>query len=39
MILKLIEFLEQFMMETFLINLTKFDETGSIGKLLFRWKI
>ena len=31
--LKLFEFLDQFMIGTFLIKLTQFEKTGSIGKL------
>ena len=33
MALNLFEFLEQFMIDTFLITLTRFEETGSIGKI------
>ena len=32
--LKVIEFLDQFMIATFLIKLTEFEKTGSIGKFL-----
>ena len=32
MALKLFEFVEQFIMNTFLIKLTQFEKTGSIGK-------
>ena len=31
MALKLFEFVEQFMMDTFLLQLTQFEKTGSIG--------
>ena len=34
MTLKLFEFLEQFMIDTFLITLTQFEKTGSIDKIL-----
>ena len=37
--LKLFEFVEQFMIDTFSIKLTQFEKTGSIGKFLFRWNI
>ena len=33
MALKLFEFEEQFMMDTFLLKLTQFEKTGSIGKI------
>ena len=36
MVLKLFEFVEQFMTAAFLFKLTQFENTGSIGKLLFR---
>ena len=40
MALKLFEFLEQFMINTFLIKLTQFDKTRSIiNFFLFRWEI
>ena len=39
MVLKLSYFVEQFMMDFFMLKLTQFEETGSIGKLLFRWEI
>ena len=32
MALKLVEFLEQLMMDTFLLKLTQFEKTGSISK-------
>ena len=32
MTLKLFEFVEQFMMDTFMIKITQFEKTGSIGK-------
>ena len=32
MALKLFEFVEQFMMNTFLLKLTQFEKTGSIGE-------
>ena len=32
MALKLFEFVEQFIMDTFLLKLTQFEKTGSIGK-------
>ena len=35
MALTLFEFVEQFMMDTFLVKLTQFEKTRSIGKLLF----
>ena len=34
MALKLFEFVEQFMMDTFLLKLSQFEITGSIGKTL-----
>ena len=34
MALKLFEFVKQFMMDTFLLNLTQFEQTGSLGKNL-----
>ena len=33
MALKLFEFVEQFIMDTFLLKLTKFEKTGSQGKI------
>ena len=35
MALKLFEFVEQFKMDTFFLKLTKFEKTGSIGKLFY----
>ena len=32
MALKLFEFVEQFMMDTFMLTLTQFEKTGSIGE-------
>ena len=37
--LKLFEFLKQFMMSTFLLKLTQFEKTGSIGKTFIHWEI
>ena len=34
MALKLFEFVEQFMMDIFLLKLTQFEKTGSIGKTI-----
>ena len=34
MALELCEFVDQFMIDTFVIKLTKFEKTGSIGKTL-----
>ena len=34
MALKLFEFVVQLMMDTFLLNLTKFEKTGSMGKTI-----
>ena len=39
MTLKLFEFLEQFMIETFLIKLTQLENTGTIGKIYFARKL
>ena len=39
MALKLFEFVEQFIMDTFLLKQTQYEKTGSTGKTFFRWKI
>ena len=39
MALQLLEFLEKFMVDSFLIKLTQFEKTGSTVKFLFRWEI
>ena len=38
MTLKLFQFLEQFMIDTFLIKLTQLEKTGTIGKIYFAGK-
>ena len=38
MALKLFEFVEQFMMDTFWLKLTQFEKTGSIGRTYFTGK-
>ena len=39
MALRLIEFWQQFMIDTFLIKLTQFEKTDSIGKIFISLKI
>ena len=38
MALKLFDFVEQFMMDTFLLKLTQLEKTGSIGNFYCTWK-